>query len=147
MFDEGGQNFIDSEDFVRILQPLTLDDSPPRQRPKTGKKTCMQPKHLAHLIFKHKLLHLIIEQPLTALQHEFIILRSGNLALSLSLGRRRLHQLDIHGVGIGVRVEGWVIHAFDRDIFVKMQTRVQNLTDRSKSKSSALGVLEGVQYG
>jgi hypothetical protein len=28
-----------------------------------------------------------------------------------------------------------------------MQTRVQNLTDRSKSKSSALGVLEGVQYG
>lgn len=133
MFDEGGQNFIDSEDLVRILQPLVLDDRPPKQRP----KTCMQPKHLAHLIFKHKLLHLIIEQPFTALQHEFIILRSGNLTLSLSLGRRRLHQLEIHGGGFGVRVEGRVIHAFNRDIFEKMQTRVQSLTDRSKS--SALG--------
>jgi hypothetical protein len=141
MFDERGQNFIDSEDLVRILQPLTLDDSPPRQRPR--KNTYMQPKHLAHLIFKHKLLHLIIEQPLTTLQHEFIILRSGNLTLSLSLGRRRLHQFEIHGGGIGVRVEGRVIHAFDRDIFEKMQTRVQSLTNRSKS--SAFGVFWGVK--
>lgn len=101
----------------------------------------MQPKHLADLVFKHELLHLIIEQPFTALQHELIILRSCNLTLSLSLGRRRLHQLEIHSGGIGVCLEGRVIHAFDRDIFEKMQTRVQSLTDRPKS--SALAVFWG----
>src|SRR5579863_10343633 len=76
-------------------------------------KTCMQPKHLAHLIFKHKLFHLIIEQPFATLQHEFIILHSSDLSLSLLLYRRRLHQFDIHGRGMGVCVEGRVIHAFD----------------------------------
>jgi len=84
----------------------------------------MQPKHLSHLIFKRKLLHLIIEQPFASLQHEFIILQGSDLSLSLLGARRRLHQLEVHDSGIGFCVEGRVIDAFHRDILEEMQTRV-----------------------
>lgn len=40
MFYERGQNFIDSEDLVRILQPLMLDDRPPSQVPRKKKRAC-----------------------------------------------------------------------------------------------------------
>jgi|ERR1019366_5871974 hypothetical protein len=36
-------------------------------------------KHLAHLVFERELLHLVIKQPFADFQHEFIVLRSGEL--------------------------------------------------------------------
>lgn len=93
----------------------------------------MQTKHLAHLIFKYELLHLIVEQPFARFQHVFVILQSGDLCLSLLRTRRRLHQLEIHGSGVGNCIEGQVIRAFHSDIFEDMQTRVENLNQSQLS--------------
>lgn len=105
-----------------------------RQKRMMSRKTCMQPKHLAHLIFKNELLHLIIEQPFASFQHEFVILQSGDLRLSLLRTRGRLHQLEIHGSGVGNCIEGQVIRAFHSDVFEEMQPRVESL---SQSEFSA----------
>jgi hypothetical protein len=94
----------------------------------------MQPKHLAHLIFKYELLHLIIEQPFASFQHEFVVLESGDLCLSLLRIRQRLYELEIHGGGVGSCVEGQVIRAFHSDVFEEMQTRVENLNINPNSQ-------------
>src|ERR1019366_6723748 len=71
-------------------------------------------KHLAHLVFERELLHLVIKQPFADFQHEFIVLRSGELSLSLLWTRRRLHQLKVHGRGRVVSIEGRVWADSDR---------------------------------
>lgn len=98
----------------------------------------MQPKHLAHLIFKYELFYLIIEQPVASFQHEFIILESGDLCLSLLRFRKRLHELEIHGGGVGSCVKGQVIRAFHSNIFEEMQTRVENLNVNRNSQFHGL---------
>jgi hypothetical protein len=51
----------------------------------------------------NELLHLIIEQPFAGFLHEFIVLQSGELSLSLSWTGRRLHELKVYGRGRGYR--------------------------------------------
>ena len=98
----------------------------------------MQPKHLAHLIFKYELLHLIIEQPFTSFQHEFVILESGDVRLSLLRIRQRLHELEVHGGSVRSCVEGQIIRSFHSDVFEEMQARVENLNVNRDSQLHGL---------